>query len=187
VSATTVRAWLRIEGLGPAGQRGEMTWRDFVQAHRQSLLAVDLHGRDDLAGTTLRSLLHRVGQPSCAPGRVRLYVMFFIEAGSVASLCRVHGPPRRRMGHATGAGGGVDVRRTGGSGSCSHPRSRSQIHGRLRCRSRGRTHPNRSDADSRTRGEWDRRAGRPHRSVRMPGLALDPERTASGARAHLVY
>jgi O-methyltransferase len=41
VSATTVRAWLRAAGLGPAGKRRETTWREFVQAHRQSLLAVD--------------------------------------------------------------------------------------------------------------------------------------------------
>jgi putative transposase len=41
VSATTVRAWLRAAGLGPAGKRGKTTWREFVRAHRQSLLAVD--------------------------------------------------------------------------------------------------------------------------------------------------
>jgi putative transposase len=31
VSATTVRSWLREAGLGPAGRRGGMTWRDFVR------------------------------------------------------------------------------------------------------------------------------------------------------------
>src|SRR5437764_15185796 len=41
VSATTVRAWLRAAGLGPAGTRGGMTWREFLQAHRRSMLAVD--------------------------------------------------------------------------------------------------------------------------------------------------
>src|SRR5215470_5379577 len=30
------------------------------------------------------------------------------------------------------------------------------------------------------------RAVRPHGTIRMPGLALDPERMASGARAHRV-
>ena len=34
VSATTVRAWLRAAGLGPVGQRRELTWREFVRAHR---------------------------------------------------------------------------------------------------------------------------------------------------------
>jgi putative transposase len=41
VSATTVRTWLRAGGLGPAGTRGGMTWREFVRAHRRSMLAVD--------------------------------------------------------------------------------------------------------------------------------------------------
>ena len=41
VSATTVRTWLRAEGLGPGGTRGGMTWREFLRAHRRSILAVD--------------------------------------------------------------------------------------------------------------------------------------------------
>jgi hypothetical protein len=41
VSATTVRTWLRAAGLGPAATRQEGTWREFVRAHRQTLLAVD--------------------------------------------------------------------------------------------------------------------------------------------------
>jgi putative transposase len=63
VSATTVRAWLRAAGLGPAGKRGEMTWREFVRAHRQSLLAVDF--------VTVETIWLQ-----------RLYVLFFIELGS---------------------------------------------------------------------------------------------------------
>jgi hypothetical protein len=62
VSATTVRAWLRAAGLGPAGHRREITWREFVRAHRRSVLAVDFFTRrDDLAATTLHPLLHRAG------------------------------------------------------------------------------------------------------------------------------
>src|SRR5437899_8955277 len=41
VSATTVRTWLRAEGLGPAGTRGGMTWREFLRAHWRSVVAVD--------------------------------------------------------------------------------------------------------------------------------------------------
>jgi len=44
-----------------------------------------------------------------------------------------------------------------------------------------------SDADSSAGGEWHRRAVRPHGSIGVPGLALDPERAASGARAHRVH
>ena len=63
VSATTVRTWLRAEGLGPAGTRRGMTWREFVRAHRQSLLAVDFF--------TVETIWLQ-----------RLYVLFFIELGS---------------------------------------------------------------------------------------------------------
>jgi putative transposase len=63
VSATTVRNWLRKAGLGPAGRRGGMTWREFVQTHRRSLLAVDFF------------MVETVWFQ-------RLYVMFFIELGS---------------------------------------------------------------------------------------------------------
>ena len=63
VSATTVRAWLRAAGLGPAGKRRETTWREFVRAHRQSLLAVDFF--------TVETVWWQ-----------RLDVLFFIELGS---------------------------------------------------------------------------------------------------------
>jgi hypothetical protein len=63
VSATTVRTWLRAEGVGPAGQRRGMTWREFIRAHRESLLAVDFF--------TIETIWLQ-----------RLYVLFFIELGS---------------------------------------------------------------------------------------------------------
>jgi putative transposase len=62
VSATTVRTWLRAAGLGPAGTRRGMTWRDFIRTHRQSLLAVDFF--------TVETIWLQ-----------RLYVLFFIELG----------------------------------------------------------------------------------------------------------
>jgi putative transposase len=63
VSATTVRTWLRAAGLGPVGSRRGTTWREFVRAHRHSLLAVDFF--------TVETLWLQ-----------RLYVLFFIELGS---------------------------------------------------------------------------------------------------------
>jgi len=63
ISATTVRAWLRQAGLGPVGTRRGMSWRDFLRAHRRSLLAVDFF-------TVETAWLQR------------LYVLFFIELGS---------------------------------------------------------------------------------------------------------
>jgi putative transposase len=57
VSATTVRTWLQAVGLGPAGTRKGMTWREFIRAHRQSLRSRSLHGRHDVAGTAVRAVL----------------------------------------------------------------------------------------------------------------------------------
>jgi hypothetical protein len=50
-------------GLGPVGTRPGVTWREFVRAHRQSLLAVDFF--------TVETVWLQ-----------RLYVLFFIELGS---------------------------------------------------------------------------------------------------------
>jgi putative transposase len=63
VSATTVRTWLRGAGLGPAGTRGGMTWREFLRTHRRSMLAVDFF--------TVETIWLQ-----------RLYVLFFIELES---------------------------------------------------------------------------------------------------------
>jgi putative transposase len=63
VSSTTVRAWLRAAGLGPAGTRGKTTWREFVRVHRESILAVDFF--------TVETVWLQ-----------RLYVLFFIELGT---------------------------------------------------------------------------------------------------------
>jgi hypothetical protein len=63
VSATTVRAWLRAAGLGPAGKRRQVTWRAFVRAHRQRMLALDFF--------TVETIWLQ-----------RLYILFFIELGS---------------------------------------------------------------------------------------------------------
>jgi transposase InsO family protein len=63
VSATTVRAWLQRAGLGPVGTRGGMCWREFLRAHRRTMLAVDFFSVETI-------------------WLQRLYVIFFIELGS---------------------------------------------------------------------------------------------------------
>jgi putative transposase len=60
VSATTVRALIRTAGLGPAGERSQVAWRDFIRAQAVSLIACDFFTVDTVRGT-------------------RLYVLFFIE------------------------------------------------------------------------------------------------------------
>jgi putative transposase len=63
VSATTVRKLLRQAGLGPAGERSGLSWREFLRAQAHSMLAVDVF--------TVETVSLR-----------RLYVLFFIELGS---------------------------------------------------------------------------------------------------------
>ena len=71
-----------------------------------------LHGRDDLAATALRPLLHRVGQPSCACGGL-------------------HAQSERGMGHPAGAPVVVDLGGALGTVAVSDSRSGSEIHRRF--------------------------------------------------------
>jgi transposase InsO family protein len=63
VAATTVRKILGQAGLGPAGERAGLSWRAFLRAQAQSMLAVDFF--------TVETVSLR-----------RLYVLFFVELGS---------------------------------------------------------------------------------------------------------
>src|SRR5439155_3274147 len=63
VSATTVRKILREADIGPAGGRSGLSWRMFLRAQAQSMLAVDFFTVETIS-------------------LQRLYVLFFIELGS---------------------------------------------------------------------------------------------------------
>jgi len=63
VSATTVAKILRQAGLGPVGERSGLSWRAFLRAQAQSMLAVDFFTVETIS-------------------LQRLYVLFFIELGS---------------------------------------------------------------------------------------------------------
>lgn len=63
VSASTVRNLLRQAGHGPAGKRAGLSWRAFLRAQAQSMLAVDFF--------TVETISLR-----------RLYVLFYIELGT---------------------------------------------------------------------------------------------------------
>ncbi len=63
VSGSLVRNLLRQAGLGPAGERAGLSWREFLRAQAQSMLAVDFF--------TVETVSLR-----------RLYVLFYIELGS---------------------------------------------------------------------------------------------------------
>jgi putative transposase len=63
VSASTVRNLLVAAGLGPAGERAGLSWREFLRAQAQTMLAVDFF--------TVETISLR-----------RLYVLFYIELDS---------------------------------------------------------------------------------------------------------
>jgi putative transposase len=63
VSATSVRQILRREGLGPAGERGGLSWHEFLRTHAHRMISCDFFTVDTLW----------LG---------RLYVLFFIELGN---------------------------------------------------------------------------------------------------------
>jgi putative transposase len=63
VSATTVAKILRQGGIPPAGARAQLSWRDFLRAHADSIIACDFFSVETLW----------LG---------RLYVLFFLELGN---------------------------------------------------------------------------------------------------------
>ncbi|MCA1703681.1 MAG: helix-turn-helix domain-containing protein, partial [Actinobacteria bacterium] len=63
VSATTVAKILRQAGVAPAGARSQLSWREFLRAHAESIIACDFFTVDTLW----------LG---------RLYVLFFLEVSS---------------------------------------------------------------------------------------------------------
>jgi putative transposase len=67
VAPTTVRRILAAAGLGPAGARNGLSWRQFIRGHAQSMIACDFFAVDTIS---LR----------------RIYALFFIEL----STRRVH-------------------------------------------------------------------------------------------------
>jgi putative transposase len=62
VSATTVRKLLRQAGLGPAGERSGLSWREFLRAPgAQHARRRRLHGRDRFPAAAVRSLFIELG------------------------------------------------------------------------------------------------------------------------------
>jgi hypothetical protein len=161
VSATTVRAWLRAAGLGPAGKCRETTWREFIRAHRQSLLAVDFF--------TVETLWLQ-----------RLYILFFIELGSR----RVH------VAGCTSNPNAPWVIQQARHLSWALAERAEPIRFLIRDRDQKFTDRfddvfrseggGRSDAVSRTTSQWSRRAIRAHRPLRVFRQAADSQPAAPG-------
>jgi hypothetical protein len=67
ISATSVRNILIGAGIGPAGQRAGVSWREFIRSQAQSMIACDFFTVETI---TLR----------------RIYVLFFIELSTSSAL-----------------------------------------------------------------------------------------------------
>jgi putative transposase len=71
VSATAIRSVLRRSGVPPAGRRSELTWKQFLAAHAETLVATDFFSVDTVF-------------------LKRLYVLMFVHLGTrrvVAAAC----------------------------------------------------------------------------------------------------
>ena len=169
VSATTVKKVLREEQLGPAGKRNGPSWREFLRAQAKSAIAVDFFTVDTV-------------------WLQRLYVLFFIEVASR----RVH------LAGCTAHPDGEWVTQQARQVAWTFAERAEPV--RFLIRDHDRKFTSSFDAVFEaehirivrtpiqvTRGEWDRGTVRPDGSVGMPGLAADPERTASAAYAHRIH
>ena len=97
VSATAIRALLRRHGLPPAPQRAGLSWRAFLRAQAQGVLACDFFTVETLRLQTL-------------------FVLFFIELQTrrvfVAGCTSIPRPPGAPSRPVTGSG--TSTRRSGG-------------------------------------------------------------------------
>jgi putative transposase len=165
VAATAIRKLLREAGLGPAGQRAGVSWREFIRGQAASMLACDFFTVDTVFAT-------------------RLYVLFFIEPpGPRRGLCPAS---KRRLGRAAGAPAVVVARRPGLAATLPDPRSRREVQRRLRRGLPQRGDRDRPNTDPSSAGERVCRALRRHRAARVPRLDPDHRPSPAPARpAHL--
>ena len=163
VATTTIRKLLREAGLGPAGQRAGVSWREFIRGQAASMLACDFFTVDTVFAT-------------------RLYVLFFIELGSrrvhVAG-CTQH--PSDAWVAQQARQLVVVARRPSLAATLPDPRSRLEVQRRLRRGLPQRGDRDRPNTDPGSAGERVCRALRRHRAARVP--RLDPDHRPSPARA----
>ncbi len=71
VAATTIRSVLLVAGVPPSGRRSQLTWKQFLAAHAETLIAADFFSVDTIFFKRLYILIYvhlasrRVQLPSC--------------------------------------------------------------------------------------------------------------------------
>ena len=163
VSASAVRAALRRHRVPPAPQRRRATtWRDFIQSHKDQLLACDFF--------TVETLFLKT-----------LHVLFFLEVGTRRvhlAGCTAH--PTAAWVTQQARNLAWTLQESGHVAPLPHPRSRRQVPAGLRHRVRGRGDRGRPHALPRADGERLRRALGP---LGARGVPRPPPHRQRGAPA----
>ena len=155
VSATAIRATLRRHGLDPAPRRVPVPGGRSFAAQAAGIVACDFFTVDTV---WLR----------------RLYVLFFIELDTRrVHLAGVTAHPDGAWVAQQARNLPVDARRNGAAAAVPHPRSRRQVHPRVRRRVSVGGCRGACDAAAGAQRQRLRRALDPHGAGRVPGLAAD--------------
>ncbi len=85
VTATAIRSVLRRSGIPPAGRRSRLTWKRFLAAHAQTLVAANSSPWTPSSGTPHGFRTRRLHVCRCDVTRIQLYaglgVSGFIKGG----------------------------------------------------------------------------------------------------------
>ena len=109
VSATTIRSILRRAHVPPAGRRSELTWKQFLAAHAETLVATDFFSVDTVFFK-------------------RLYVLMFVHVGTrrvLAAACTDQ--PDSSLGDSAGSESQLAARGGGDPPQPPDRRSRSEV------------------------------------------------------------
>jgi hypothetical protein len=109
VAATTIRAVLLRAGIPPAGRRSELTWKQFLAAHAQTLVAADFFSVDTIFFK-------------------RLYVLIYVHLATrriVMASCTAE--PNQSLGHPTGPKSQLGARGRRHQAECADPRPRQEV------------------------------------------------------------
>ena len=164
VSATSVRNILAKADLPPAPGRDRHSWRAFLRAHGESILACDFFTVDTV---WLR----------------RIYMLVFLCRPPPDRVPRVHQQAERPLGAAAGAQPADGARRPRAAGAVSDPRPRREVPARLRRALSGREHQ--GHPHSRAGAERERPYGAldRQRPPRVPRSAADHRPPPARARS----